>query len=763
MIHAFLLGPVETGQGSAWCVAGVTPDGDMVSPELRSSPEKALEAFAKRGGGQEIVCEPALAELAGPLGLRCGKLTQEALPARAALAYLLSRGPMAGKPPPDALFRLFHSCAAFLKARPWERVDSDTALPTVVTIDARRSAREVSILGGGGEEFGVAIYDQPGSIQRVLAAMEAGRPEDGRHVDSLSVTLDEEPEWAVEALDAAFGLGRLPFPVRLRRGRPSPASTEELLQLAAVLDAVVKLTSGGAQEEAEASAQWRGLRVTARVGPGQPLALPDIEELAEPMLVPEPRSGELGERVPRNAPCPCGSGRKYKECHLAEDQRRAEAARGTGLEAEEARATQRRMAERDPVHNLDERIHADAMALAKRRWGRAFDPEGALATMHYDFQASQMVSGWASAHYPGPDGRTALDLYLEERGGALDDLGRRLVEAQREAWFSLHLVKSVEPGVSITLQDLLAGSEATVQEKSGSRTIPQGHVIMARVLDLGDRAILAGNHPRSLPPLRASHAVESIRKAIRARGVKVSASKLREATARGVPLVAWQALVEQVDAQPLPRLQNTDGEPFLLTVDRFEVATAGTEAVHRGLLAMPNAVADEPEDGESGFVVRFEREGNAKGALPSTLIGRAVLEEGRLRIESNSVERADRLRKAALERCGAALTFRIREHTDPAAFLRDAIGKGAPSPPEPMPPEVRATVRRLMEEHYRRWLDEPVPALGGLTPREAAKRKGAKRRKLELLLVEIEAMEAGKPAGERFDVAVLRRELGGER
>src|SRR5574341_1975002 len=352
MIHAFLLGPVETGQGSAWCVAGVTPDGDMVPPELHSSPERALRAFAKRGGAQEIVCEPALAGQARPLGLRCASLSKEALPARAALAYLLSRGPMAGKPPPDALFRLLQSCAAFLEARPWERVDSDTPHPAVVTVDGRQSVREVSILGGGGEEFGVAIYDQPGSIQRVLTAMDAGRPEDGRLVDSLSVTLDEEPAWAVDALDDAFGLGRLPFPVRLRRGRPSPASTEELLQLAAVLDAVVMLASGGAREEmegAEASAEWRGIRVSARVAPGEVLEEPDLEELAEPMLVPEPLPALRHEKVPRNAPCPCGSGRKYKKCHLAEDQQRAEAARDTGPEAEAARARQKRLAERDPV------------------------------------------------------------------------------------------------------------------------------------------------------------------------------------------------------------------------------------------------------------------------------------------------------------------------------------------------------------------------------------------------------------------------------
>lgn len=28
-------------------------------------------------------------------------------------------------------------------------------------------------------------------------------------------------------------------------------------------------------------------------------------------------AGDKWKRVPRNAPCPCGSGKKFKHCHLA--------------------------------------------------------------------------------------------------------------------------------------------------------------------------------------------------------------------------------------------------------------------------------------------------------------------------------------------------------------------------------------------------------------------------------------------------------------
>ena len=54
----------------------------------------------------------------------------------------------------------------------------------------------------------------------------------------------------------------------------------------------------------------------------------------------------------------------------------------------------------------------------------------------------------------------------------------------------------------------------------------------------------------------------------------------------------------------------------------------------------------------------------------------------------------------------------------------------------------------------KRWIDEAIPTLGGLTPREAATRKGARRDALFLLLAEIEHAEA------RYVMPVLDRVLG---
>lgn len=760
MVHVFRLGPLEIGGRNSFAFCGIDAEGRLIPPEITSTAAEGLAALAKRHAGLPLRCEPELAEAARPLGFEPAPLPESALLPRATLAYGLALGPMAGRPQLDVLVRFLEACAAFWDARPWELIESDEAVPVTLTEQGRARHGEASIMGAGGQEFGVALYDEPGSIHRVAALVAAGRMNETRRVSALAVTFDEEPAWAARALEDAFGLSRLPVPMRVRKGKAVAPTTEELVDAAVLLEAVAELAGPDDAEHAEVTIETAGRTISARVALPEDDGDPLREDLAEPMLVPEPIPASGRSKTPRNAPCPCGSGKKYKKCHLGEDEARERAARGTGPEADEARARARRLAERDPVHALDERITADALALARRRWGRAFDPEGALARLGLDVQCTQSLLGWSSGHHRGPDGKTALDLYLEERGGALDAEGRALVEGQRTAWFSYHEVVAAEPGRTITLRDLLAGGERTVEEKSASRMVRPRDVLLARAIDLGGRAILAGCHLRTLPPREGDEARRRLRSALRVRAAKVPAEKLRDATADGALFRVWQEVVDAVDARPPPRLQNTDGEDFILTVDRFELAAGRTDEVVGALLALPDARRDEEERG-GAVTVSFVREGNAKGLLPTTLLGRAILEGTVLRLETNSRERADRLRRLVAERLGTLASFRIREHADPVAHLdKGAKSSGRPAPFEAVPPEVLEVMKRMKAEHYRRWLDEAIPALGGLTPREAAKRKGAPRKSLELLLAELEHAEAGQPEPQRFEVAALRRELG---
>jgi hypothetical protein len=74
----------------------------------------------------------------------------------------------------------------------------------------------------------------------------------------------------------------------------------------------------------------------------------------------------------------------------------------------------------------------------------------------------------------------------------------------------------------------------------------------------------------------------------------------------------------------------------------------------------------------------------------------------------------------------------------------------------------RQIEQRLLSSHYRKWLDDRLPILGGKTPREAA-RDFAGRESLVALLKDFEKMDARRAretGGVAYDASWLWRELG---
>ncbi len=57
-----------------------------------------------------------------------------------------------------------------------------------------------------------------------------------------------------------------------------------------------------------------------------------------------------------------------------------------------------------------------------------------------------------------------------------------------------------------------------------------------------------------------------------------------------------------------------------------------------------------------------------------------------------------------------------RELDRDASTLDDRLRSG---PEEPPPPELIARIEAMYLEHCRAWLDQPIPILGGLSPRQA--------------------------------------------
>jgi hypothetical protein len=70
-------------------------------------------------------------------------------------------------------------------------------------------------------------------------------------------------------------------------------------------------------------------------------------------------------------------------------------------------------------------------------------------------------------------------------------------------------------------------------------------------------------------------------------------------------------------------------------------------------------------------------------------------------------------------------------------------------------------MKRFLDDHYRKWLDDKLPMLGGKTPREAA-RDFDGRERLVAVLKDLENLEARRKrdTGFGYDTLWLWRELG---
>jgi hypothetical protein len=441
-------------------------------------------------------------------------------------------------------------------------------------------------------------------------------------------------------------------------------------------------------------------------------------------------------KVGRNDPCPCGSGRKYKRCHLLRD----EAERSAGAAAH-------------PAHDLDQRLVRALSDFALARFGAAW--QRFAEDFHDEESALQLSVPWSVFHYQ-VDGAPVFAWYLAEQGGRLSRAERAWLAAQGAAWLSVWEVTAVVPGESLGLRDLLSGETRCVREASASQTLVVRDALLGRVVDHEGVALLCGAHPRALPPFAAAEVVRSAKGRAR-RKASVPLVRLRDERFGRTLIRIWEETLAALDAERSapPELCNTDGDPLLPTTDHFEIAPGARAAVEAALAALPGAEAGE-EGGDLG-VFAFLRPGSPPDpGFGDTLVGRARVSDTALRLETNSRERADALRARVEAACGERIRHRVREHADP---LSSKAPRPAPGPaPEP-PPDAQELLLAVKRRYYAEWPDQPLPALGGQTPRAAA-RTARGRDAVDVLLKEMENLEHRSAGGAVFDFSEIRRALG---
>jgi tetratricopeptide (TPR) repeat protein len=397
----------------------------------------------------------------------------------------------------------------------------------------------------------------------------------------------------------------------------------------------------------------RGLALLRRAGapPDDPLA----QVLEQYRTAPRTDVG-------RNDACWCGSGRKYKKCHLGREEM-----------------------------SLDDRarwLYVKACQhLSATAWSELADEVAEERAAHATSEEE------AEALWSDP---LVIDAVLFEGGAFEEWLARRgvLLPADErllaEQWLlverSVFEVEQVSPSHSITLRDVRTGDVHEVRERTASATLKPGQLICARVVPAGETYQIFGG----LEPV-ALHDRDGL-------------IELLDSEPDPVELVAFLSR-----RFAPPTLVNTEGDPLMIC-----------EATVRVGASTPiESALDDAFDRADGEVPQWLEHVTTHGMNRiSAILG---LDGNTLTIQTNSERRMDRV-LATVRRLDPSMTLVSDERFPPSDI--DDLARHAPSTAagalDPNDPEIAAALDGYIRQYETAWLDESIPALDGYTPRQAA-------------------------------------------
>jgi hypothetical protein len=320
---------------------------------------------------------------------------------------------------------------------------------------------------------------------------------------------------------------------------------------------------------------------------------------------------------------------------------------------------------------------ADAVAIATARAVDPVDPDSVAAAFDDPIVMDLALTegGWFAR-------------FLDERGPLLPDDEALLAQSWLLVDRTVYEVLDVRPGEGLELRDLRAGEHLTVRERTFSRETRPGALVAARAVPDGHTHQLVGG----LFPV--------------APGTEAKVLELLD-----------DADPEEIAAHVAgfyrpPRLLTREGEDLVECDVVVEVADPGAAR------AVLGATYEADEPGDDRWVEMYALDEDER-ILRATI----ALDGTRLSVTTMSEERADRVLDVLRDALrGVRVVADRRRPLDAAELLREKPAGAAGAPGRDaagvaLPADV---VEEICDRFERRWCDESVPALAGLTPRQAA-------------------------------------------
>ena len=216
----------------------------------------------------------------------------------------------------------------------------------------------------------------------------------------------------------------------------------------------------------------------------------------------------------------------------------------------------------------------------------------------------------------------------------------------------------------------------------------------------------------------------------------LSIDKLVQAAAPMITNIWLADALEKTLAPVSPIVTNSDDEDLIFVSVHFPLAPNVKAAAIREVLdSVPEL---RSESGTFWNWLRVNdakpKKANQRGKEPrlafittmddgAIVLGTVELKEQFVILEANSVERGRKGRQLLKRALGNLVLEPVVKEQSIDEARQSSRAKPARKSLDLPPEETRQIIHATMEQHYRKQLDEPIPALGNISPRQAARTK----------------------------------------
>ena len=203
-----------------------------------------------------------------------------------------------------------------------------------------------------------------------------------------------------------------------------------------------------------------------------------------------------------------------------------------------------------------------------------------------------------------------------------------------------------------------------------------------------------------------------------------------------------------------PPPMTADGEPLILCDVVFTVAQGAHDEIVEHL---DTAERFRRQRGVGGDCWSWL--GPSKGSDKS--VADLTLEEEFLTVQTQSLAWASKANSRLIEELGERIVLKdIHTQQATAEMLAELGISTGEEEPDARPEEQRQVVHQVLEKHYRKWLDDPLPTLDDRSPRDAVTDPEQRSEVVKLLLEAEERTRASSWPMCEFDFDFLWHELG---